>query len=90
MIPHVSWGRPEQERLANYYLRERPFANPDPYKVFAAIMSFSRFIKIMQGMIPRDSADREMLLYHLRPILENSPQTARDKGLATALIDNLT
>lgn len=90
IIPHVSWKRPEQARLAKYYLRKRPFASASPYAVFASIMSFTRFLKAMREVIPDAPNDREMLLYLLRPVLEESAKTNRDKELAELLINDLT
>lgn len=38
IIPHLSWKRADQVRLAEYYLSGMPFAHAQPYEVFASFM----------------------------------------------------
>ncbi len=90
LIPHVSWKRADQIRLAKYYLKILPFASAKPYEVFASFMSFSLFAKVIRELFPVDSSDRELLLYHLGPVLESAAKTELDKELLHSLINELT
>lgn len=89
VIPHVSWKRTEQIRLAKYYLSRRPLASSAPYAAFASLMSFSLFNAIIGELIPADNGDRELFLYHLLPVLERYAKTMHDKEIMNSLLQKL-
>ncbi|MFA6070214.1 MAG: hypothetical protein WC810_16655 [Janthinobacterium sp.] len=40
VLPHVSWKRADQIRLAQQYLQKMPFASAKPYAVFCRVHGF--------------------------------------------------
>ncbi|MCM2565250.1 MULTISPECIES: hypothetical protein [Janthinobacterium] len=75
IIPHLSWRRGDQIRLAKHYLKKIPFANGKVYDIFLSIMSFKVFIKVMEEKLPIKGENIELLLYYLIPALERYAKT---------------
>lgn len=90
LIPHISWKRADQIRLARHYLKKMPFASSKVYEIFASFMSFELFVKVIQEQLPIDKSDINLLLYHLRPVLEKSAKTSSDHELMRSFIAELT
>jgi len=89
LIPHVSWRRVDQIRLAKYYLQKMPFASSRVYDVFASFMSFELFVKIIRDQLPISKNDRDLLLYHLHPVLEKCAKTDSDRALMRSFVAEL-
>ena len=75
VLPHVSWKRADQIRLAQQYLQKMPFASARPYKIFAALMAFDALIGVLHAQLPVQESKRDLLLYYLQPVLEASART---------------
>lgn len=69
IIVHRSWPKREQMQLADYYLSKVPFSSERPYKAFLSFMSVKTFIGVLKKFVPDAAAERELLAYHLRPLL---------------------
>ena len=89
LIPHRSWKRTDQIRLARYYLKNIPFASARGYKVFASIMSFKIFVGVIQEKLPIDESRIDLLLYYLVPVLEKVAKTDSDRELTELLISEI-
>lgn len=90
LIPHLSWKRADQVRLAKHYLQRMPFASAKAYDVFASFMSFDLFIKAIREQLPVERSDLDLLLYHLHPVLEKSAKTDSDRELMRSFIADLS
>src|SRR6185295_14974264 len=78
LLPHRSWAKADQLKLARYYLQRIPYASERPYKAFASFMSIRNLVKVLREYLPRVSTDRLSLLhYHLAPLLK---QHAKNDG----------
>ncbi|MCK4155501.1 hypothetical protein [Ralstonia pseudosolanacearum] len=89
LIPQRSWGRPDQMRLARYYLAKMPFASEKPYRVFAEIMSFKRFVEVLRECLPLDRSKMDLLIYHVCPVLSAAAKTDADRELEKSFIEEL-
>jgi len=79
LIPHRSWARPDQLRLARYYLQRIPFANGRPYETFAAFMPVRKLVQVIREHLPNVKRDRvDLLCYYLLPILSGRAKTQND------------
>ena len=47
LLPHRSWKKPGQKRLADYYFKKIPFSSARGYEAFASIMP----VKLMVACI---------------------------------------
>ena len=90
LISHLSWKQADQIRLARHYLKKIPFASSKVYEVFASFMSFELFVKVLQEQLPINKSDIDLLLYHLRPVLEKYAKTSSDHVLINSFIAELT
>jgi len=90
LISHISWKRADQIRLARCYLKKLPFSSSKVYEIFASFMSFELFVRAIQEQLPIDKSDIDLLLYHLRPVLEKSAKTSSDRELVASFIAKLT
>lgn len=88
IISHLSWKRPDQQRLADHYLSGIPFASARPYEVFASFMKVSPLIEIMRKYIPSD--DRKQLFeYHAAPVLMRAAKTSADQEAVRGFLAEL-
>ncbi len=85
IIPHLSWKKADQARLADYYLSGMPFASARVYEAFASFMQLPRLIDIMRKHLPTD--DRKQLLeYHAAPVLTRAAITPEDKDAVRSFL----
>ena len=80
-----SWKRNDQLRLARYYLQKAPFASEKPYEIFISFMSIKLFILVPREFPPKSKADADLLIYHLRPVLQKVAKTAEQREIVNAL-----
>jgi hypothetical protein len=80
LMQHVSWKAPDQVRLAEHFLPKKPFADAFPYEVFASFMSVERFLAAMDRVWPTEAWDRQLLTYHLGPILDKYAASEGNKA----------
>jgi hypothetical protein len=88
-MPHRSWERPDQIRLANYYLAKIPYASERGYEAFASFMSIARMISVLRSYIPPAAEDKRLLAYHLGPTLRRKAMSDTDKALIRSFLDDL-
>ncbi len=81
LIPHRTWKRSDQKRLAKYYFRKLPFSGPRGYESFAAIMSIKLLVDCVAEAIPAEASRVELLLYYLIPILNRAAKNDSDRQL---------
>jgi hypothetical protein len=78
IILHLSWKKPDQQRLADHFLSGLPFASARPYEAFASFMSVPSLIEVMRKYLP--SCDRKQLFeYHVAPVLARAAKTPADR-----------
>lgn len=88
-MPHRSWKKADQIRLANYYLSKLPFASAHGYEAFASFMSVANFIAVIQDRIPEDAEDKKLLKYFLAPVLRRKAKSAKDVDDINSFLDAL-
>ena len=81
-----SWKRADQLRLARYYLQKMPFASAKPYEAFITLMSLKLLISVLGEFLPKSNADIDLLVYHIRPVLEKAAQTSDDHDAVNAFL----
>src|SRR5688572_13161202 len=85
-LPHRSWKRNDQLRLARHYLRRLPFANARPYEAFASIMSLPLLVRILEEFAPDDHGKRDLFLYYVTRVLWHRAHTAKDRTLVESFL----
>lgn len=88
-MPHRSWEKPEQIRLANYYLAKIPYASARGYEAFASFMSIARLISVLGQHVPLAADDKRLLAYHLTPVLRRKAISDSDQALVRSFLDEL-
>ena len=78
IISHLSWKKPDQQRLADHYLSSLPFASARPYEVFASFMKVPLLIEIMRKYLPLGDR-RQLFEYHAAPVLTRAAKTPEDR-----------
>ena len=84
LMPHRSWRREDQIKLANHYLKGIPFASERVYEAFLSFMSVPVFTRIVKNNLPDNKSDLSLLTYYLKPLLTklvmdgNSEQEVRE------------
>jgi hypothetical protein len=86
LIPHRSWKRSDQLRLARHYFQKIPFASPRPYEAFASFMSFDNLMKVIKEFLPSKREDIELLIYHFSPVLKKAAKTDGDLEVMRSFI----
>lgn len=81
LIPHRTWKRPDQMRLAKYYFKKLPFSGPRGYESFAAIMSIKSLLDCISEAIPAEKSRIDLLLYYLTPTLNRAAKSDSEKEL---------
>lgn len=81
LIPHRTWKRSDQKRLAKYYFKKLPFSGPRGYESFAAIMSIKLLLGCVAEAIPTEASRVELLLYYLIPALTGAAKNDSDRQL---------
>ncbi|MQA21150.1 hypothetical protein [Rugamonas rivuli] len=89
MMAHRSWKRPDQIRLARFYLRKMPFASSKPYEVFASFMSLPTLIAVVKEALPSKPNDRQFIAYHVTPVLKKNIKTESDRDVVNRFIIEL-
>src|SRR5262249_8804271 len=89
ILPHLSWERADQVRLATHYLARLPLASAKPYEVFASFMQLPKLIDILREKAPKDAQDRGLFEYHAGPVLMQAAKTPRDREVAQAFLSEL-
>ena len=85
IIPHRSWEKSDQIRLAEYYLKNIPFANPRGYESFLSFMSLNNFVNTIQKYLPQNKTKKELLKYYLLPLLNKKANSENDKNTISQL-----
>jgi hypothetical protein len=89
VMPHRSWEKRDQIRLAKYYLSRIPFASARGYEVFASFMSVKNMIAVIRNYIPPISEDKKLLAYHIAPVLRRKAESDKDLAIVGSLLDAL-
>lgn len=82
-----TWNREDQVRLAEHYLSRIPFASALPYEVFASLLSFGDFAKVIQSHWPKAECDNGLLCLHLTPVVERYVEAGADRKEADDLLN---
>lgn len=83
LIGHSSFSKIDARRLAVHYLSQAPYASDRAYKVFAKLLGLHDILSILSEVVPESHPRRDLLLYHLRPLLDSAAND-RDRAAASA------
>lgn len=89
VVPHRSWEKRDQIRLAKYYLSKIPFASARGYEAFASFMSVANLVAVIRDYIPSSPEDRRLLEYHLAPVLCRKAESEKDLAVVRSFLDAL-
>ncbi|MBV8659126.1 MAG: hypothetical protein JO142_15000 [Burkholderiales bacterium] len=89
IIPHLSWKRNDQIRLAQHFLCKLPFASAAPYETFLSFMSISTFLRVIKDLLPTRKDQLELLAYYITPALAAYSRMGTDEEAAGAFISHL-
>lgn len=89
VMAHRSWKRPDQIRLARFYLRKMPFATAKPYEVFASFMALPILISIVKEVLSAKPDDRQFVAYHVTPVLKNNVKSEADRSIVDQFLNEL-
>jgi hypothetical protein len=89
VMSHRSWKRPDQVRLARFYLQKMPYASAMPYEILSSFMALPALIAVLRERLPADSDDRQLVAYHLIPALTKNIRSERDRIAVDYLSDEL-
>lgn len=80
-VCHRTWKVPDQKKLARYYFKKLPFSSERGYEAFASIMSMKNLIGCVRELLPSTASDKNLLLYHLLPVLNKHASNEGDHQL---------
>jgi hypothetical protein len=89
LIPHRSWKRSDQKRLAHYYFMKLPFSGPGGYEAFSSIMSIKSLLECVRARLPMTESDKNLLFYYLAPVLRDSAKNDGDHQMIDDFIEGL-
>lgn len=89
LIPHRSWRRSDQLRLARHYLQRIPFASARGYEIFASFMQVSTFLTCIRESLPLSDERLDLLLDYLIPVLSAMAKSPKDSDLVAAFVREL-
>lgn len=90
IMPHRSWAKPEQVKLADYYLRNLPHRSDRGYRALLKFMGLSTFIDAMNRRLPDDREERGLIEYHLRPLLKSHPDRPKYQSMVDDFLASLS
>jgi len=85
IIPHLSWKRTDQVRLADYYLSRLPVASARAYQAFASFMKASLLIEVVSRYIPGENFI-DLFEYYVVPVLTEAVKTPADREALQRLL----
>ncbi|HBO1844442.1 hypothetical protein IEG03_31465 [Pseudomonas aeruginosa] len=89
LIPHRSWRRSDQKRLAQHYFRKLPFSGAGGYEAFASFMSVKTFLDCVRERLPMSASDASLLLYYLTPALNKFAKNESDRQLIMNFLNEI-
>ncbi|MDA7087043.1 hypothetical protein PH586_11670 [Pseudomonas sp. SA3-5] len=89
LIPHRSWKRSDQKRLAQHYFIKLPFSGAGGYEAFASFMSVKTFLDCVRERLPMNASDASLLLYYLIPVLNKAAKNDSDRQLIMNLVNEI-
>lgn len=90
IMPHRSWAKADQLKLANYFLSNLPHTSDRGYRAFLSYMSLPMFIRVMKLHLPEDIERRKLIKYYLVPLLNAHPQAQANQKLVDEFIECLS
>ncbi|EIU3228734.1 hypothetical protein [Pseudomonas aeruginosa] len=89
LIPHRSWRRSDQKRLAQHYFRKLTFSGAGGYEAFASFMSVKTFLDCVRERLPMSASDASLLLYYLTPVLNKFAKNESDRQLIMSFLNEI-
>ena len=80
LIPHRSWRRSDQKRLAQHYFRKLPFSGAGGYEAF---------LECARERLPMSASDASLLLYYLTPVLNKFAKNESDRQLIMNFLNEI-
>ena len=71
VMPHRSWEKRDQIKLADYFLKDLPHRSGKGYEAFLSFMSIPAFIGVLRRNVPLAQNDKDLLTYYIGPILRS-------------------
>jgi hypothetical protein len=90
LIPHRSWQRADQKRLARYYFNKLPFASQRGYEAFSSFMSIKTILECIKERLPMDVCNMNLLLYYSISVLNKTAKNDLDRQLISKFIKEST
>ena len=87
IIPHRSWLKADQLKLADYYLGNLPHRSDRGYKAFLKFMALPHFLEVMTRHLPDDPGQRALIAYHLKPVLDSHPDRIKSQSLVSDFLN---
>jgi hypothetical protein len=89
LLPHRSWRRPEQKKLARYYFKKLPFASSRGYESFASFMSIKAMLECVKEYLPMSGFSLDLLHYYLIPVLNKTAKNNFDRQLIDEFVKEI-
>jgi hypothetical protein len=89
IMPHRSWSKPDQIKLADYYLSNLPHRSDRGYKAFLKFMGLHNFLKVIERHLPADPGQRTLIKYYLQPILESHSEKIKYEALVSEFLNSI-
>jgi hypothetical protein len=86
LLPHRSWKRADQVRLARHYFQKIPFASTKPYEAFASFMSLPLLIELLEEFAPEAGDKLDLFSYHIEPVLKRKASNVQELSLVEGLL----
>ncbi|NVK20797.1 MAG: hypothetical protein HWE30_19130 [Methylocystaceae bacterium] len=81
IMQHRSWSKSDQIMLADYFLSNLPHRSDRGYRAFLSFMALPTFLQVLRRNLPDKRIDRDLMIYHLRPILKSHQYSQKYKLL---------
>src|SRR5262245_53445049 len=88
LLEHVSLKKNDAGAIARYYLSGLPHASDRAYRVFVKLLSLDGLIDVVQEYLPTDRSRRDLLFYHLDPIIREHARSAEHVRMARLALDS--
>ena len=87
LLDHLSVEKQDARRLANHYLSQLPYASDHVYRIFTKLLGPDELVKIIRDFVPSEQKRRDLLRYHLSPILRGAARSSEhEQALWRSLI----
>lgn len=87
LLDHVTVRKADARRLAYHYLSQLPHAHDTAYKIFSKLLGPDELIAVARSHLPEEQSQRDLLLYHLLPILHGAARSPEHEDAMRQLLE---